>query len=195
MRLFRNLRRDRQGSIMIEMAMVGPLFFLMLAAIIELGVTLFTQAVLDGAARDAARLIRIGQVQAAGSAANQETAFQNELCTSLSILASASCSGANSTIYFSVKTFPNFGAVSFTACNQNANQVGNGTPCPFQPGTSGQIVAVQVTYARPYIIPWVGQCLSGGSCSVFGATINANQVGTGSAKLVSTVVFQNEPFP
>ncbi len=194
MRMFRRFRRDRQGSIMIEMAMIGPLFILMLAGIIELGITLFTQAVLDGAARDAERIIRIGQVQASGSTGNQETAFQNQLCSSLSLL-SATCGAANSTVYFSVKTFANFGAVSFTACNQNPNQAGNGTPCPFQPGTGGQIVAVRVTYARPYIIPWVGKCLSGGSCWVFGATANPNQVGTGSANLVSTVVFQNEPFP
>jgi len=192
MRVLRNLVRDTKGAILVEMAVIGPIFFLLLGAIIELGITLFTQAVLDGAARDAARLIRIGQVQSQGSPI---TAFQTQLCSEISVLVSTNCSGANSTIFFSVNTFPNFGAVSFTPCTHNSNQPGGGTACPFQPGTSSQIVAVQVTYARPFIIPWVGQCLSGGSCSVFGATANAGKTGTGVANLVSTVIFQNEPFP
>jgi Flp pilus assembly protein TadG len=192
MRVLRKFVRDTTGAILVEMAVIGPLFILLLAAIIELGITLFTQAVLDGAARDAARLIRIGQVQSQGSPV---TAFQTQLCSEIGILVTVNCSGANSTVLFSVNTFPNFGAVAFAPCTHNSNQPGNGTVCPFQPGTSSQIVAVQVTYPRPFIIPWVGQCLSNGQCSVFGATSHAGQTGTGVANLVSTVVFQNEPFP
>lgn len=192
MRVLRKFHRDAGGSILIEMAMVAPIFFLLLGAIIELGITLFTQSVLDGAARDAARIIRIGAVQGQTSPI---TAFQNQLCSELGLLVLANCSGANSTVLFSVQTFANFGAVSFPVCNQNANQSGTGTPCPFQPGTGGEIVGVQVTYNRPFIIPWVGQCLTGGTCWLLGGNGLDGTHGTGKAKLVSTVVFKNEPFP
>lgn len=192
MRILRKFRRDAGGSILIEMAMVGPIFFLLIGAIVELGITLFTQSVLDGAARDAARLIRIGAVQ---SQTSPITAFQDQLCTELGLLVLANCSGANSVVQFSVQTFSNFGTVSFPVCNQNANQTGNGTPCPFQPGTAGQIVGVQVTYKRHFIIPWVGQCLTGGTCWLIGGNGLGGRAGTGAATMVSTVVFKNEPFP
>jgi Flp pilus assembly protein TadG len=173
----------------IEMAFVGPPFLLLLAAIFELGLTLTTQSVLDGAARDAARLIRTGQVQ---SQSSPMTTFQNLLCSEVSSIISASdC--ANS-IVFEVQIFSSFGSVSFTPCTQTSSQTGNGTVCSFSPGTGSNIVGVQASYPRPFIIPWVGACLSGGTCWAGLGTANGSNSGIGSVTLMSTVIFQNEPF-
>ena len=49
----------------------------------------------------------------------------------------------------------------------------------FSPGTAGQIMVVTVTYNYPFITPWIGG-LVGGS--------------TNTALMMSTVVFQNEPY-
>src|SRR5260221_4176827 len=49
-------------------------------------------------------------------------------------------------------------------CTHNVNSSGSGVACPFNLGNSGQIVGVQVRYWRPFIIPWIGGCLSGGGC-------------------------------
>jgi Flp pilus assembly protein TadG len=189
MRFFRRIACDRKGSTAVEMAFVGPPFLLLLAAIFELGLTLTTQSLLDGAARDAARLIRTGQVQTQASPIGT---FQNLLCTDLSsIMVTSDC---DSKVLFEVQVFSGFGSVSFTPCTQNANQAGNGTACQFSPGTGGQIVAVQVSYPRPFIVPWVGACLSGGSCWAGLGTTNGTNPGTDTATLTSTVIFQNEPF-
>ena len=67
MGMFRRLANNRDGTTAVELAFVGPPFLLLLAAIFELGLTLTAQSLLDGAARDAARLIRTGQVQTQGS--------------------------------------------------------------------------------------------------------------------------------
>jgi Flp pilus assembly protein TadG len=171
------------------MALVGPPFFLILLTIIDLGLMLANQSLLDGAARDAARLIRTGQVQVAASPI---TTFQTLLCADMGpVMTTAQCS-AN--VIFTVQTFASFGSVSFTSCTQNANQPGGGTPCSFTPGTGGQIVGVQATYNRPFIIPWVGGCLSGGSCWAGLGTASGTNPGTGNVPLVSTVIFRNEPF-
>src|ERR1700730_9557131 len=77
MRIFRRFVRQQSGAIALEMALVGPPFFLILLTIIDLGLMLANQSLLDGAARDAARLIRTGQVQ---SATSPITTFQNLLC-------------------------------------------------------------------------------------------------------------------
>ena len=189
MRMFRRLVHDTRGITAVEMAFVGPPFLLLLVAIFELGLTLTTQSVLDGAARDAARLIRTGQVQSQGS---PMTTFQNLLCSEVSSVISASdCANK---IIFEVQVFSGFGSVSFTPCTQTSSQTGNGTVCSFTPGTGGNIVGVQVSYPRPFIVPWVGACLSGGTCWVGLGTANGNSPGTGNITLTSTVIFQNEPF-
>jgi Flp pilus assembly protein TadG len=190
MGIFQRFRRDEGGSAAIQLAFVAPPFFLLLLAIIELGLTLATQSILDGAARDAARLIRTGQIQTQGSPI---TAFQTQLCSEMSSLMSVS--QCNSSVIFEVQVFTNFGSVSFTPCTQNANQTGTGTACNFSPGTAGQIIGVQASYPRPFIIPWVGACLSGGSCWAGLGTSNGSNPGTGTVTLTSTVIFQNEPFP
>jgi Flp pilus assembly protein TadG len=189
MRIFRRFAREQTGAIALEMAVVGPAFFLILVTIIDLGLMLANQSLLDGAARDAARLIRTGQVQVAASPI---TTFQNLLCSDMGpVMTTAQCS-AN--VIFTVQTFTGFGSVSFNSCTYNANQTGAGTACSFTPGTGGQIVGVQATYNRPFIIPWVGGCLSGGSCWAGLGTASGSNPGTGNVPLVSTVIFRNEPF-
>jgi Flp pilus assembly pilin Flp len=112
----RQFLRDQEGVTAIEFAFVGPPFLLLLAAIFELGLTLTTQSLLDGAVRDAARLIRTGQVQSQGSPI---TVFQNLLCSEVSSVISASdCANK---IIFEVQVFSNFSSVSFTPCTQTAS--------------------------------------------------------------------------
>jgi Flp pilus assembly protein TadG len=189
MRIFQRLAHDKVGAIVIEMAIIGPPFFLLLAIILDLGLMLANQSLLDGAARDAARLIRTGQVQTASSPIST---FQTTLCANMSsVMSTAQC---DSDIIFQVQVFSSFGAVSFTPCTLNNNQTGTGTVCSFSPGTGGAIVGVQATYNRPFIIPWVAACLTGGSCWAGLGTTNGSNPGTGSVTLVSTVIFRNEPF-
>lgn len=171
------------------MALVGPLFFLLLLSILDLGLMLANQSLLEGAARDAARLIRTGQVQAQG---NSISAFQTLLCSDMSPVMTAAQCDAN--VIFEVQVFTSFGSVSFTPCTYSQNQTGNGAQCQFTPGTGGEIVGVQATYNRPFIIPWVGGCLSGGSCWAGPGTTNGTNPGTNSVPLKSTVIFRNEPF-
>ncbi len=176
------------------MAFVAPPFVLLLLAIIELGLTLTTQSVLDGAARDVSRQIRTGQIQTQGSPI---TAFQTQLCADMSTLMSVSRCQSN--VIFDVELFTSFGSVGYTPCTHSFNGSGSGAACQFSPGVgstslSPHIVLVRVSYPRPFIVPWVGACLSGGSCWAGVGTSTGSNPGTGSITLSSTVVFQNEPF-
>src|SRR6185312_500799 len=53
--LFGRLLRSRRGVTLIEFALVGPLFLLLAFAIVDNGLVLFMQTVLDNATREAAR--------------------------------------------------------------------------------------------------------------------------------------------
>ncbi len=189
MPIIRFFARDEKGVGAVEFAFVAPMFLLLLLVIAELGLTLATQSVLDGATRDAARLIRTGQIQSQGSPI---TAFQTQLCSEMSSLMTvANC---DSKVIFEVQSFSGFGSVSFTACALNNNSTGSGTKCTFSSTTGGQIVGVRTTYSRSFIVPWVGACLSGGSCWTGPASTGGSNAGSGGITLTSTVIFQNEPF-
>jgi Flp pilus assembly protein TadG len=189
MRIFRHIARDAKGALAVEFALIAPMFLLLLLVIVELCLTLTTQSLLDGATRDAARLIRTGQVQSQGSPI---TTFQTLLCSNMAPLMSVATCDSN--VIFEVQTFGTFGSVSFTPCTFNNNQVGVGTQCSFSPGVASQIVGVRATYTRSFIVPWVGACLSGGSCWTGPTSTGGSNPGTGGITLTSTVIFQNEPF-
>jgi len=165
------LLRDTRGGAAVEFALVAPLLSLLTFAIIELGAMVLTQAQLDGAARDAARLIRTGQAQ---HGADPQTAFQALLCKDMSKFAPCG------KLAFYVQTFTSFSAAA-TALktpiprDKNGNVVSN----IFSPGGASQVVTIQVMYNRPFITSLVGKHLGGAYDAAF---------------LTSTVVFLNEPF-
>jgi Flp pilus assembly protein TadG len=175
-RLFGLIKRrvaalDASGAAAVEFAIVGSSFMLMLLACFEFGFMLFVQSVLDNAARDAARLIRTGQAQQSGSATST---FQTLLCNDVGSLI-----GCNNIIYQS-QVFNNWTAAQ-TAANTppTRDSQGNYVSAGFSAGTPSQIVVVTVTYNYSFFTPWIGSVLGGG---------------TNSALLMSTVVFQNEPY-
>jgi Flp pilus assembly protein TadG len=174
---FANL--DERGATAVEFAIVGTMFLTLLLGVFELGYMVFVQSVLDSSARSAARLIRTGQ--ATGGSA--QATFQAALCPPVGTV--NSIIGCNNIIY-QVQEFPSWSATQ-TAVNtppKRDPKTGQLIPVTFNSGTCSspgtpQIVAVQVTYDYKFITLWIGQMLG-----------DSNQ----SAFLISTVVFQNEPY-
>src|SRR6185369_1504810 len=71
-------RRDRRGVTALEFGLVGPLFIVLLCGILENGLILLTQTVLDNATRNAARMILIGSTTS--------SQFSTALCNNVSSL-------------------------------------------------------------------------------------------------------------
>jgi len=165
----RTLIEARQGGAAVELAMIAPLFLLILLITIELCIMLYTQSVLDASARTAARQIRTGQVQ---SSATPQTAFQNTFCANVSI--AISCGS----VAMDIESFANFSSMSLPAVQ--TDKKGNVTNANFAPGGPGSAVAVRVFYTYHFVVPWVSFMLNPNGNGVI---------------LQSTVVFQNEPFP
>jgi Flp pilus assembly protein TadG len=170
MRRARTLGEDGVSSV--EFGIVGGVFMLLVLAIFELGYMVFVQSVLDGSARNAARLIRTGQAQGSGDA---QSFFRTALCDGASAVV-----GCNKISYQS-RTFNNWSAMQSALNTPPARDPTTGDPLPtsFAAGTCGQILAVQVMYNYKFFTPWIGSLLGGATNSAF---------------LISTVVFQNEPF-
>jgi Flp pilus assembly protein TadG len=65
-RIFRRFRRSRRGSAAVEFALVAPVFFALLFAIIETAMVFFAGQVLETVAQNSARTVMTGQAQTAG---------------------------------------------------------------------------------------------------------------------------------
>ncbi len=61
----RRFRRHRAGSAAVEFALVAPVFFALLFAIIETGILFFADQVLETVTQESARLVMTGRAQAA----------------------------------------------------------------------------------------------------------------------------------
>jgi Flp pilus assembly protein TadG len=165
----RRFRRNRRGSAAVEFALVAPVFFALLFAIIETAMVFFAGQVLENMTQDSARMIMTGQAQTASYTAAQ---FKTYLCGKIPAL--FTCAD----LYVDVKSYPAFTSVVITDPIDGGR---NFLPAmSYSPGSAGDIVVVRVFYQWPLFVTGLGYNI-------------ANLVG--SKRLLSaTVAFRNEPF-
>jgi Flp pilus assembly protein TadG len=147
----RRFRRSRRGSTLVEFALVAPLFFALLFAIVETAMVFFAGQVLESMAQDSARMILTGQAQSAGYT---QANFKTYVCNQIPILFSC----AN--LYVDVQSYPQFSAVVMSnpidgsgcfASNNLGYNTGNGP---------SQIVVVRLFYQWPLLVTGLGYNIS-----------------------------------
>ncbi|NVN87626.1 MAG: pilus assembly protein [Rhodopseudomonas sp.] len=169
-RIARRFSRNRGASAAVEFALVAPIFFGLLFAIIETALMFFASQVLETAVQDSARLILTGQAQGAAFSKDQ---FKTQVCNRINAL--FDCAGG---IYVDVQSYPAFTNVTIAdPVDASKNFVDN---TKYLPGAAGDIVVVRVFYQWPLLVTGLGYNISNLS---------------GSKRLLSaTAAFRNEPF-
>ena len=167
---WRFLRRERDGATAIEFGIVALPFFMLLVALIEIGLVFFGNFTLENAVDRAARMIRTGEAQTSGFDAG---AFKTQVCAN--VYAMLDCANG---LKVDVRTFENFGGVALPPpLDGDGNLIDD---FEFQPGNGGDIVVVRAFYEWDLID------------SVPGAGLG-NMAG-GHRLLSATAAFRNEPF-
>src|SRR4051812_2445458 len=142
----RRFRRNRRGSAAVEFAIVAPIFFALLFAIIETAIVFFAGQVLETLTQDSARMILTGQAQNAGYSASQ---FKTYVCGKVNVL--FDCANG---ISVDVQSYPAFSGVSV------ANPIDAGKnfvpPNNYNPGGPGDIVVVRLFYQWPLFVTGLG---------------------------------------
>lgn len=154
----------RRGATALEMALVAPMFFLLLIGVIELSLMLAAQQLLDNATFNASRIAKTGYT--ANGQTQTQTVTQildNELSSFGALI------NANNVVLTSI------------AYNDFAN-IGTGGTSGM--GTPDQIVVYTVSYPWKFFTPMMGAIL--GSWNA-----NAN---AWIATLSSQIVVRNEPY-
>jgi Flp pilus assembly protein TadG len=172
----RRFSRNRRGSTAVEFALVAPMFFLLLFAIMETALVFFAGQILEISAQDTARLIFTNQAQGTMTAND----FKTNLCNRIVVL--MSCGG----LYVDVKTFPSFSTIRASDLADPIDSSGNfvdnfnyPTPAP------GDTVIVRAYYQWPLFVTQLGYNM---------ANINRN-TSTSKKLLTATIAFRVEPGP
>jgi Flp pilus assembly protein TadG len=167
----RRFRRNRRGSAAVEFALVAPVFFALLFAILETGIVFFAGQVLESVTQDSARTILTGQAQ---TSALTQAQFKTSVCNRISVL--FDCPNG---IFIDVRSYSAFASVDITApIDSNGNFVSNNLQ--YSPGAAGDIVVVRLFYQWPLIVTGLGYNI---------ANLTNNK-----RLLTATAAFKNEPF-
>ena len=177
--ILRRFRRNRRASAAVEFALVAPIFFGLLFAIIETAIVFFASQVLETITQDSARIIETGQSQSGlitGCATTgcTQAQFGQYVCGQIPTL--FSCSG----MYVDVESCPSASGFSCVAFN---SQISNGTftnNMQYTPGGPGYIVVVKLFYIWPLFVTGLGYNV---------ANLSGSQ-----RLLTATAVFKNEPY-
>jgi Flp pilus assembly protein TadG len=162
--------RAKSGSAVLEFALIAPVFFLLIFAIMEVGIIFFAQSTLQVGANDVARMVRTGQVQGQGLSQSQ---VRTRVCADIAPL--IPCDG---NLYVDIEAFSSFGGVNFSQpldTNKNMNPMNS-----FQTGNACDVVLVRVFYAWNVFTPVL---------TPFLVNVNGNK-----HLLYSAAAFRNEPF-
>jgi Flp pilus assembly protein TadG len=167
--LLRRFRRHRRGSAAVEFALVAPVFFALLFAIIEVALMFFASQVLETVTQASARYVLTGQAQSGGLTQAQ---FKTYVCGQIPALFTC----AN--VQVNVQSYPAFSSISNSSVyDASGNFIG---PTNYCPGNAGDIVFVSLSYQWPLFVTGLG--------------FNMSNPGTTKKWLTATAAFQNEPF-
>ena len=170
MKILRRFRRNRRGSAAVEFALVAPLFFGLLFAIIELAMVFFASQVLETATQDSARMIMTGQAQ---NASFTQAQFKNLVCSKLTVM--FDCVNG---VSIDVQSYSAFGSVNVAdPIDASKNFV---PPNNYLPGNPGDVVVVRLFYKWPLYVTGLG--------------LNLENISGSQRLLTATAAFQNEPY-
>ena len=168
--ILRRFRRNRRGSAAVEFALVAPIFFAVLFAIIELALVFFASQILETVTQDTARLIMTGQAQ---NASYTQATFKDAVCAKLTVM--FDCVNG---VSIDVQSYKQFSTVDIAdPIDAGKNFV---PPNNYLPGGPGDIVVVRLFYKWPLFVTGLG--------------FNPANIAGNKRLLTATAAFQNEPY-
>ena len=187
--ILRRFRRSRAGATAVEFALIAPVFFVLLFAIIEVATFFFASQVLETITQDTARVLTTGQAQTsqicndpvsgAPAPCNQQTFHQYACNQGLAQILFASGGPSCPNLYVDVESYPTFSNV---VINSQIDGSGNFTAGNMQyvPGGACAIVVVRMFYQWPLFVTGLG--------------FNISNLSGNKRLLVATATFRNEPY-
>jgi Flp pilus assembly protein TadG len=148
------LMRDTRSITAVEFALIGPVLFFFLFAILLTGIVQFWQLSLDDSVRNAARLVAVGAANPS-SGIHSGTDFVTAVCNEFGVAAP----GCTTRLQYAVQGGPSFtGAGGISPATVNASGQLS-MPATFSGIAVSEPFLVQVVYPIPLAIPLVPDSL------------------------------------
>jgi Flp pilus assembly protein TadG len=143
----RRFRRNRRGSAAVEFALVAPVFFALLFAIIETALVFFAGQVLETAVQDSGRLLFTNQSNCAGMS---QADFKQNICDRVSVL--MSCAGVD----VDVRSYAAGTAITIADPIVSGSYASNSIYQPPACNTTTDTVVVRGFYQWPLVVTGLG---------------------------------------
>lgn len=154
--VFRKRRRGaptarREGAAAVEFAMVATPFFLMIFAVLELGLVFLLDASMETAVNQAGRLVRTGQAETQAATADR---FKAAFCSHMTVFEGDCSSRAE----VDVRIMPRFS----DGIPQSPIKEGvlDKNDLEYDLGEPGDLMLVRVWYSQPLVTPLMSQAVS-----------------------------------
>lgn len=172
-RKIRALWQNDRGAAMLEFALLAPVFFAILGAILQTSIVFLAGQFLESAVYHSSRVIRTGEAQNTNWSIEN---YRSALCDGLYSLVNCE------RLHIEVDVLDNFASANVTPpydpnCVENCDWT---RPEKWVPGPASSIVLVQVHYKFPLVLSF--------------AQLSLNTLPDGSLLLGSATVFRNEPY-
>ena len=156
---------DNSGAVAIESALLFPIIFFILLAILETTYIFIISIVLEGATSEAGRQIKTRSFE---ENVSPQKSFDDVLCRNMVGLVKCS------ELITDVTRFTKFSRIERPEIDPDQDR-------NFVPGNPGDTILVRVRYNYSFITPGLGTALM-------------NQTGTSIKPIISSIVFRNEPL-
>ncbi|MEE2689992.1 MAG: TadE/TadG family type IV pilus assembly protein [Pseudomonadota bacterium] len=167
---------DRRGASAVEFAIVAPVFLMLMFSTFEVGWFYFVESTVDGAATNAARMLRTGQVQQADLSSGEF--FHSIVCPKIEVVADCP-----SRLTVEVKNYATFAALAadnsspFICRDEDTTAI---NAIPYEPGGDRAIIRVRLCLIYDTLNPAIG--------------LNLAQNDLGQRKITATYVLRAEPY-
>ncbi len=141
----RHLSRAEGGNVIVEFALLAPVFFMAVVGLIEFVLYQYKTYALNHVVYEAARNLQTGEVQNSDDMAD---AFHAEVCAHARGLIDCAA------IQFDVRSFVNLGDVTFTAPVFDEN--GNPANFVFLPGGPNEYSVIRGAINHNFVTPFMG---------------------------------------
>jgi Flp pilus assembly protein TadG len=146
MRTQKRLSRAEGGNVMIEFAMLAPIFFMLIMGLVEFVLYEYKTYALNHVVYEATRNLQTGEVQ---SAANMRDEFDKLCQESAGVLMNCD------EIQWDVRSFDELSDVDYPPATFDSD--GNVTNFVFEPGTSDQYSVVRAALHHQFITPFMDE--------------------------------------
>jgi len=144
MRTKKRLSKAEGGNVMIEFALLAPVFFMLVMGLVEFVLYQYKCYALNHVVYEASRNLQTGEVQ---TAADMETAFRDEVCDHAGPMIDCEA------IAFDVRAFDDLNDITYPP--PEFDEDGNPTNFVFEPGKANQYSVVRAAIHHQFITPFM----------------------------------------